>query len=70
MTIQSNIKLARNLLPDPSAYARAMSGFIRSAMSNKAVTEYRIAVMQDGLVDHFNNWHTDCPTAKNLDWNK
>lgn len=63
MTIAKQIENARKLKSNPSAYARAMSGAIRAAMSARALKAFRDAVEADGMVGHFANWASDCPTA-------
>ena len=65
MTIAKQIELARSYLKtNPGAYARLISGSIRSAMSDRAVRAFRDAVMVDGTEQLFNNFRSATPTAK------
>ncbi|MCW2283666.1 hypothetical protein M2323_001438 [Rhodoblastus acidophilus] len=65
MSIARHIELARQHLRagNPGAYARSMSGGIRSALSTRAANRYRRAIAEDKAESFFRNLDSSCPTA-------
>lgn len=65
MTITKTIEMARKMLNagNGSAYARVMSGAIRSAMSDRAANSFRKAIVEDGAERFFRDLETTCPLA-------
>lgn len=65
MTITKQIEFARKLLKSGNgkAYAQAMSGSIRAAMSDRASKAFRKAIAEDQAERFFVNLDTDCPVA-------
>ncbi|MGJ7039177.1 hypothetical protein J2Y63_002432 [Shinella sp. BE166] len=65
MTNAKTIEMARKMLSagNGAAYARLISGAIRSAMSDRAANAFRKAVSEDGAERFFDKLDTSCPTA-------
>lgn len=65
MTISQNIKAARGfIVTAPYAYAATMSGFIRSANSDRAAQAYRNAIREDGMEIYFAMLDSASPIAR------
>lgn len=61
----ATISHARHHLPkNPTAYARVMSGAIRSAMSARTAAQFRAAIAEDNAAAHFDRLDTSCPVAR------
>ena len=65
MTVAKTIEMARKMLNagNGSAYARLMSGEIRSAMSARYSNAIRKAIAEDGAERFFVKLETNCPLA-------
>jgi hypothetical protein len=62
MTIAKTIAFARKFGVN-AAYARVMSGAIRAAMSARAASQLRAAIVEDKAEHLFRDLNTSCPTA-------
>lgn len=62
MTIQRTIQIARQHGLN-GAYARIMSGAIRSAMSDRTAKAFRAAITEDKAEHLFRDLNASCPTA-------
>lgn len=65
MTNTKTIEMARKMLKagNGSAYARLMSGAIRSAVSDRSASGFRKAIVEDGAERFFARLDTNCPLA-------
>jgi hypothetical protein len=65
MIVAKTIEMAREMLNagNGEAYARVMSGAIRSAMSDRAANSFRKAIVEDGAEHFFSRLETACPIA-------
>jgi hypothetical protein len=63
MTMNKTIEMARSYLNagNETAYARIMSGAIRSSLSDRSVKAFRSAISEDGAERLFINFNTSCP---------